>query len=172
MSLQIDQLKIVFLLFSPFNSDDDLANAEMADWANFFKAFLPPEDIPFEPMLDVYYPIIDDLTATAVFRNKTADNATTVIGLLAVPTYWRSFIRNILSEGSNGIVVVVRSPCNEPFTYQINGPNVVYLGVGDKHDQKYDVLEVASSIVDLKSFTLKDSRYTVHIPCMYIHQIQ
>jgi Adenylate and Guanylate cyclase catalytic domain len=137
-----------------------LANAELEIWANFYKAFLPREDIPFEPMLDVYYPIIDDLTPTAVIRNKTSNNATVVVGLLAVPIYWRSFIRNILSEGSNGVVVVVQNPCNEPFTYQINGPNVVYVGVGDKHDQQYDGLEVASSIVDLKSFALRDSRYT------------
>jgi hypothetical protein len=152
-----------FWLYSTFiyKRGDDLANAEMEDWASFFTSFLSPDEIPFEPMADIYYPIINDLTPTAVIRNNTVNtNTTPIVGILAIPTYWRSLYRNILSEGSNGIVVVSRSPCNEPFTYQINGPNVVYLGVGDKHDQRYDHLGTASSVVDLKSFALRGTRYS------------
>ena len=54
----------------------------------------------------------------------------------------------------------MQSPCNLPFTYQLYGPNVKYLGVFDNHDSKYDHLLMESKIVDLKSFGLRDGAYT------------
>jgi hypothetical protein len=137
---------------------DDLANAEMAEWSKFFSSFLPSEDEPFEPMLDMYYPIIDDLSRSAVDKSKNMTANT--VGMLAIPIYWRSFIRNILTTGSDGIVVVVHNTCNLPFTYQINGNHVVYLGVGDKHNAIYDDLVVSSDVKDLKSFAQRDSGYS------------
>ena len=145
-----------------FFRENPEANEELALWAQYFSSYLPPSENSFEPMLDVYYPIINDASVTAVQQN---DNITTYIdrptvGIVVMTMYWRELFRNILTEGTNGIIVVVRNPCNEAFTYQINGPSVTYQGAGDRHDTKYDIHEIMSRLVDLKSFALHDSGYT------------
>jgi Adenylate and Guanylate cyclase catalytic domain len=58
-------------------------------------------------------------------------------------------LRNILPHGSNGIQIVFSNPCTESFTYQINGPDVVYNGVGDKHDKKYDGMAHHAKLFEL-----------------------
>jgi Adenylate and Guanylate cyclase catalytic domain len=74
--------------------------------------------------------------------------------------YWRNLIRDILPEGSRGILIVFENPCTSWFTYQINGPSVVYLGVGDHHDTKYDDLSIDSLLIDLGDFSVRESSYT------------
>jgi Adenylate and Guanylate cyclase catalytic domain len=111
--------------------------------------------------MDVFYPIVDDISRVDISgsdNTNLTDKA--VVGALAVSIYWRELIRDILPPGSNGIVVVVRNPCTESFTYQINGPNIEYLGVGDKHDAKYNAHVIESKVVDLYSFALRASGYT------------
>lgn len=130
----------------------------MLAWSTFFSSYLPPNDEPFEPMLDIYYPIVNDLSRNAV--RQIGENISASVGMLAIPIYWRSFLRDILTEGSNGIIVVVHNTCNRPFTYQINGSRVVYLGVGDHHDGKYDGLVVTSNVVDKKKIDLSESGYS------------
>jgi Adenylate and Guanylate cyclase catalytic domain len=127
-----------------------------------FRDYIPPHENPFEPVIDVLYPIINDISRVDVTGNDTATTSTdnSMVGILAASIYWREFIREILPPRSRGIVVVVRSPCNEPFTYQINGPDIEYLGVGDKHDTRYNDLVVESRVVDLESFALRASGYT------------
>jgi Adenylate and Guanylate cyclase catalytic domain len=112
-------------------------------------------------MVDIYYPIVDDISPNAT-RQSTGgtNNPAKVVGMLAVPIYWRSFMRNILSERSDGIVVVVENPCNQPFTYQIYGPRVVYRGVGDLHDTKYNYLGVSASIAESKNYSLRGNGYS------------
>jgi Adenylate and Guanylate cyclase catalytic domain len=56
--------------------------------------------------------------------------------------------RNILPDGSNGIHIVFRNPCTESFTYQVNGPKVEYLGVGDRHDKKYDSWSLHGTLIN------------------------
>jgi class 3 adenylate cyclase len=56
--------------------------------------------------------------------------------------------------------VVIRNPCNEDFTYQINGRSAIYQGVGDRHATKYDKHESMSRLVDLKFFASRDSIYS------------
>lgn len=112
-------------------------------------------------MIDLFHPIVDDLTHVDVSKgnNYTIPRNATV-GVVAVSIYWREFIRDILPPGSNGVVIVIETPCNLPFTYQINGPNVQYLGVLDNHDSKYDHLLIDSKLVDLNSFGLRTGAFT------------
>ena len=37
-----------------------------------------------------------------------------------------------------GLIVVLENLCDEPYTYEINGPDVIPIGHGDLHDSKYD----------------------------------
>jgi Adenylate and Guanylate cyclase catalytic domain len=86
----------------------------------------------------LFYPIINELDRVNVVGIKDYDPTQhEVVGLLAAPFYWRAMIR---ASDSKGIVVVFDSPCNEAFSYQVDGTRVKYLGVGDQHDNKYDGL--------------------------------
>jgi hypothetical protein len=50
--------------------------------------------------------------------------------------------------------------CEQEFTYQLMGPEVIYLGRGDQHDAKYDEYEKYSTFLDLKEYSLYDRSYT------------
>jgi hypothetical protein len=82
------------------------------------------------------------------------------VGVFAMTFYWRELIKDILPIDSNGIVVVIENRCGQSFTYQVNGPETLYLGQGDLHEIKYDHLEKSSSIVELDVFSIRDRSYT------------
>jgi hypothetical protein len=52
---------------------------------------------------------------------------------------WHTYLENVLPVDENGIILVVKYTCDglkkpeQQFTYQINGPDVVFLGAGDLH---------------------------------------
>ena len=138
--------------------DDPESQAESEGWIDWLSGYINPSENAFEPVIDVFYPIIDDISYVDVSNHATANK--TLVGVIAVSIYWREFIRNILPPGSDGIIVMIRSPCNLPFTYQINGPDVTFIGVRDDHDSKYDHLLMESKLVDLKSFALRTGVYT------------
>lgn len=68
-------------------------------------------------------------------------------------------MRNILPNGSDGIVVVIDNPCNPSFTYEINGPTTRYIGKGDLHDGKYDRMGFTRSLHDLSKLALSGRNY-------------
>ena len=70
------------------------------------------------------------------------------VGLFSITYYWRAVLKDVLPSGSNGVIVVFDG-CKESFTYQINGANTLYLGVGDRHQAKYDKYELTSKLTDL-----------------------
>jgi Adenylate and Guanylate cyclase catalytic domain len=144
-----------------FFRQDPESQAESEGWIDWLSGYIHPSENAFEPVIDVFYPIIDDISRVDVSKNINSTTANkNIVGIVAVSIYWREFIRNILPTGSNGILVVIQSPCNLPFTYQIHGPDVTYIGVLDKHDSKYDQLLMERNIVDLKSFALRAGVYT------------
>jgi len=83
-----------------------------------------------------------------------------LVGMIAASFYWRSVLRDILPEGSKGMVVVFENPCNEAFTYQIDGPKETYLGTGDVHNRKYNHLGIHAELLHLNDFAIRDSKYT------------
>jgi class 3 adenylate cyclase len=138
--------------------------AELSDTlVGWLENFVGVDEEPNEPASDLLFPIVNDLTA--VDASMTVDgvpivsNRTTVAGIRS-PFYWRNAIQDILPKDSNGVVLVFDSKCTIPFTYQINGPSVVYLGRGDLHDTKYDHMEMNSLLFDLKSHAIEKSKYT------------
>jgi hypothetical protein len=148
----------------PGRQDDPEKVAEDVDEAEWIKDFIPPEDDPMEPISDIIYPIIADLAAKRVgvmtSKNNTDDtdyqpSEHQFVGLLSLSVYWRDLIRGILPPGSNGIVVVFENKCNPTFTYQINGPVVEFLGVGDLHSDVYNEMEKSSWLYDLKDYSIK-----------------
>jgi hypothetical protein len=62
-----------------------------------------------------------------------------VVGHFTAVLEWDIYFTNILHKGAaDGIVIVVEDTCDEKFSFEVNGPNVTYLGDGDHHDKEYD----------------------------------
>jgi His Kinase A (phospho-acceptor) domain len=132
-------------------------------YADMFSHYIGPDENPMEPVSDIFYPIIDTMaTAVSVHENPGDGNGNSfahphhyhpsehqVYGILAVSIYWRDMIKRILPTDSNGIVVVFENDCNKPFTYQIDGPKVTFLGHGDLHDNHYDGYVQSTRLDDL-----------------------
>jgi hypothetical protein len=64
---------------------------------------------------------------------------------------WGNYFKNLLPEGTNGLVLVMESKCGFDVTYQINGLDVEFLGFDDLHDPEYDHLEIAEDYFHLDS---------------------
>jgi hypothetical protein len=56
--------------------------------------------------------------------------------------------------------LVFENECNPTFTFQINGPDVVFLGRGDLHDSQFDYLEIEAWLNDLSEFKRGSPAYT------------
>lgn len=140
--------------------NDPQNQAESESWIEWFKDFIPPHENPFEPVIDLFFPTIDNLSQVDISTKKPSLVNDTIVALIAASIYWRDPLRNILPPGSNGIVVVVECPCNEMFTYKMNGSEVEYLGIGDAHDSKYDHLVKSSKLVDLKTLSSSENYYS------------
>jgi hypothetical protein len=114
-----------------------------------------------EPASKIFYPIIDDLDSVEVAGAEDYEPTEhKCVGMLSATFYWRSLIKDILSAESSRVVVVFTNPCNPPFTYQINGPHVKYLGSGDRHDRQFDSLVIQSPLSKLGSNSANDTEYT------------
>jgi Adenylate and Guanylate cyclase catalytic domain len=114
-----------------------------------------------ELVSDLYYPIVNELDRVDVAGSKDYDPIQhDLVGVLSAPFYWRAMIRENLPPDSKGIVVVISSPCNYPFSYQINGPDTVYLGVGDLHDNTYDSLKYHHTLCGQKNCSEAFSMYS------------
>jgi hypothetical protein len=116
-----------------------------------------PDRDTSEPFVRFTYPVLDTAADSVSTKDKSASN---VVAIVSLTFFWRDFIENILPDGGVGLVVVFENTCNQSFTYQINGPEVVYLGPGDLHDTKYTQMALSSSINDLGSFNTGSKVYT------------
>lgn len=130
--------------------------------AEWIASYIPPGDEPMEPISDILYPIISDSNENIeVDANHVDADDTKVVGLFSVSIYWRDMIRNILPQGSNGYIAVFENPCNPTFTYEINGPNVVFKGAGDHHDPEYNKFGVTVAMSDFaNSDFMAESSYS------------
>ena len=64
---------------------------------------------------------------------------------------WRNYFLDLLPEGIDGVFLVVSNTCNQTFTYEINGPEVTYLGPSDLHDPAYDDFESTTTFTPFGS---------------------
>lgn len=128
--------------------EDEEAVADNELDVEWFADYVKPGQDAGEPIFDVYYPILKGIDQIAIDNPKLYPLA----GILAISIFWRELVENILPIGSNGVLIVFDNPCNPSFTFEINGPEVKYLGRGDLHDTHYDEYMVSSALLDLDSF--------------------
>eukprot|EP00980_Cylindrotheca_fusiformis_P006788 scaffold1417_cov113-Cylindrotheca_fusiformis.AAC.6 len=113
------------------------------------------------PASQIIQPIFDGANTGSKGRKMVAS--------IVVRLPWMDYFKNVLAEGEDGIHVVIESSCpKQPddidlserkqdftdldryiVTYQVDGPNAVFLGEDDLHDPQYDDLVGREIFVDL-----------------------
>jgi signal transduction histidine kinase/CheY-like chemotaxis protein len=175
---------------SPDNGDDDINATYAEDIKNFIANYVhsvldlhvipegeivemsdDPEEEALdpirEPFIVINYPILNYGNYSSFFydngdkENIGGVSSSPVIGLLTVLFCWRDFIRDILPHSeSNGIMVVFENQCNQTFTYEVDGPNAVFLGEGDLHDPQYSHMAKGTNVSDLAPYSPMGRFYT------------
>jgi signal transduction histidine kinase/CheY-like chemotaxis protein len=83
-----------------------------------------------------------------------------MVGVLHQFYYWRDLLSGILLKGNEGLVCVIENPCNQTFTYEWKGQDVIYLGRGDLHDPKYERMHQSMKFEDFASQSSTGRQYT------------
>jgi hypothetical protein len=79
-----------------------------------------------EPMSSVYIPVLDSFE----------DDRKPVATILAV-IKWGDYFENMLNPNAKPVRVVLENTCDGPFTYEIHGDQVEYIGQGNLANKKY-----------------------------------
>jgi hypothetical protein len=149
----IDRKRVVISAPNLPDVEDEVAMSQTESTNGWAKDFIPSYEDPTEPYAEIFYPIID-LPPDAVTISEDKDfGDTAVVGIFGLSIYWHDLIRNILPEGSRGIVCVFENTCGKSFTYKMHGPEVEYLGRGDLHDNRYNSQRQSSALLDLQSLS-------------------
>jgi hypothetical protein len=80
------------------------------------------------PQTFVYTPI----------HKTVGDYNSEVVAIVATAYAWDASLRNLLPEGVEGILCVIRNSCDQVYTYEITGRDAFFLGEGDLHASAYD----------------------------------
>lgn len=100
----------------------------------------------YRDQVDDFVDGLSSFVAYPVFGSFDEDKE--VVGVLATNVYWKVLFSHLLPTSDKGIICVVENSYNQVFTYRIDGPEAVFLGMGDLHDLKYDELGVRMSLND------------------------
>lgn len=92
------------------------------------------------PTSGFYYPILKD---------SIDGEDVPVVGTLATLVFWDRFFVNILPQNVVGVLAVIKNTCDQAYTFQINGPDSIFLGEGDLHDSAYDDMSQEVSFTSL-----------------------
>lgn len=96
-----------------------------------------------DPLTPVAYPVFDGFGPDKNFT-----------GALYTAVYWRLLFQDILPADVHGVICVLQNTGgfiegggnDPPFTFRLDGPDAVFLGVGDLHDPEYDSLKVTHDV--------------------------
>ena len=77
--------------------------------------------------------------------------------LVAVAFYTQNYLKHLLPVGVSGVYCVLRNSCGQDFSYVINGPEAIYLGEGDLHEQGYNDYEVIIELDEISGISSNDS---------------
>lgn len=102
--------------------------------------------------ITIFYPIFDRLGAGKQIK-----------GMIMSGVYWRTYFLGQLLPGTNGITTVLSNDCGQDYTYEINGADAKFVGLGDLHDPAYNHLGVSSDIAS----ALSTSNGTAVYGCKY-----
>jgi hypothetical protein len=89
-------------------------------------------------------------TITTVFDKLGYEANRTVVGSVLGGIYWRIYLNGILPPGANDVMVILKNDCGQTYTYQLDGVDSAFVGIGDLHDNKYD--DLASPIATFHGY--------------------
>lgn len=145
-----------------FDPSDPSSEEQVKKSNEFIKNYMGEDvDVTAEPFSDIFYPILGN-AADSVSAHEDSDDAS-LGGVFSLTFYWRDLLTDILPNGNDGLVVVIGNACDQTFTYEVNGPNVQYLGPGDRHEGHYNNAGQHSAILDLGPLG-KSGRYYTGLP--------
>ena len=78
----------------------------------------------------------ESLLLQPIHKDNRGDSP--IVAVLTAIVPWHKFFQRAFPESTNGIFIVVRNTCEQEFTYETNGTDVAFLGIGDLHDSKYE----------------------------------
>eukprot|EP00934_Nitzschia_sp_Nitz4_P001284 Nitzschia sp. Nitz4//scaffold346_size17405//55//2740//NITZ4_008827-RA/size17405-processed-gene-0.3-mRNA-1//-1//CDS//3329548641//1284//frame0 len=134
----------------------DVVNAQAGSYVDEYKDTFTST----EPASEIHYPIFDSAADDVFIRDRAGWNQSQMIGFVWISIYWRNEMMDLLPSGVNGLVFVVSTSTNNSFTYQLDGPDVVFLGFGDHHDSQYDDYVIESNISGLDEYKSGSTLYT------------
>jgi hypothetical protein len=141
-----------YLLADMSNPEQYEQDVNDALWLSPYVPQLNFEEV-MRPIFDFQFPVLADAHNKIQWMDGSYSKEDhKVVAILAISIYWSYMIRDILPQGSNGILVVFESACTQKFTYEVNGPHVVYLGAGEYNDPKYDHMTIGSLVSDLRFY--------------------
>lgn len=111
------------------------------------------DEVVDHPHSFMYHPIYE----------RVHDYDSRIVAQVNAAVAWDASMRHLLPETVHGIHCVIRNNCDQVFTYEVNGPNAMFLGREDVHNPKYDDMMVQ---VELDMHTHPDFATTPH-HCQY-----
>lgn len=137
-------------------NDPNVNDKTFGEWVKDFGEW----DHVNEPASELHYPIFRNAAEKVVLSDGNSVQGE-VVGFVWTTFFWRTVMTSSLPAAVKGLVVVIDNECNQAFTYQINGPDVEFLGFSDLHDQKYDHLEQSvTTIQELYAYASSFRTYT------------
>jgi hypothetical protein len=70
--------------------------------------------------------------------SSSSHENSTVVSIFSMSIYWRDLIKEIMPIESSRLLLAFSNPCNPTFTYEIDGTNLIYHGIGDYHPARLD----------------------------------
>lgn len=70
-------------------------------------------------------------SAVAIPMFEDFEDNSRIVAVLTTSVSWHTYFEGILEEGLYGVLLAVEDTCGKSFLYEIDGPTVTYIGVGD-----------------------------------------
>eukprot|EP00934_Nitzschia_sp_Nitz4_P003423 Nitzschia sp. Nitz4//scaffold22_size323478//228950//232528//NITZ4_000565-RA/size323478-snap-gene-0.561-mRNA-1//-1//CDS//3329543109//3413//frame0 len=148
--------QVINVLQGGYAELSDLVNANSGSYIDDFNETSHTS----EPASEIHYPIFDNAATSVLIQDTAGGSQSQLVGFVLLSFYWRSQMTDLLPDGVNGLVFVVSTSTNNTFTYQLNGPDVVFLGWGDHHDRDYDDYRIESTFRGLGDYKSGGIVYT------------
>ena len=69
---------------------------------------------------------------------ETFDGDSEAVGHYLSVIEWSTFFSDVLHQGVNGIIVVLKNSCGQAYSFVINGSEATFIGEGDLHDPEFN----------------------------------
>ena len=100
---------------------------------------------------------------TPIVDSRIADRAlSNVVGVILAIVPWESFLVSLAPTNIPPMTLVIESPCHSPLSFEIQGKTAVFLGNGDKHDEKLDSEEVSVRLNAFQAVNGCESQFSLY----------